>query len=93
MPILEALAQQYPDLDIEYRWADEDIGCNVGMSSFSGDEMTSLYFPEAQSKEAFEMAAEIRGIQLADYCLSYNEETGTYEYDENLEESMDMGGI
>ncbi len=39
------------------------------------------------------MAAEIRGIQLADYCLSYNEETGTYEYDENLEESMEMGGI
>lgn len=93
MPILEALAQQYPDLDIEYRWADEDIGCNVGMASFSGGEMTSLHFPEVQSKEAFEMAAEIRGIQLADYCLSYNEEIGTYEYDENLEESMEMGGM
>ena len=31
-----------------------------------------LDIPDVQSKEAYEMAAEIRGERLEDYCLYYN---------------------
>lgn len=29
-PVIEALAQKYPDLEFTHRWADEDIGSNCG---------------------------------------------------------------
>lgn len=34
-PIIEALAQKYPDLEFTHRWADEDIGNNCGQMWYS----------------------------------------------------------
>ena len=66
-PIVSKLAELYPDIDIEYQWADEDIGNNVGRADFSGGELVEEYFPEPQSKEAFELAAEIMDVELSSH--------------------------
>lgn len=34
-PVIEALAQKYPDLEFTHRWADEDIGINCGQMRYS----------------------------------------------------------
>lgn len=34
-PVIEALAQKYPDLEFTHRWADEDIGNNCGEMWYS----------------------------------------------------------
>lgn len=34
-PVIEALAQKYPDLEFTHRWADEDIGNNCGQMWYS----------------------------------------------------------
>lgn len=75
MPIVSKLAKLYPDIDIEYHWADEDIGVNVGRSNFSGGELVQEYLPELQSKEAYELAAKIMGVELSDYDLVFDEKS------------------
>lgn len=89
MPIVEVLAKSFPDIDIEYSWADEDIGNNVGRAYFSEGELTEEYFPEIHSKEAYEMATEIRDCELSDYGLHYDESCGTYSYNEDITQTME----
>lgn len=89
-PVLEKLSELYPDLEMEYSWADEDIGTNVGIAHFSGGGMTEEYLPEVHSKEAFEMAAEIRGCSLSEYGLIYSGESGTYEFHDNDAPEMEV---
>lgn len=87
LPIIDKLSEMYPDIRFSYGWADEDIGVNVGRLEMMNKEMDFLDIPDTQSKEAYEMAAEIRGERLEDYCLYYDEKTGNYEYREETEES------
>ncbi len=35
IPVIEALAEKYPDLEFTHRWADEDIGNNCGQMWYS----------------------------------------------------------
>lgn len=79
-PVITKLAEMYPDIDIEYKWADEDFGCNVGRASFSGGKVTSDEWPDSCSKEAYELAAEVWGGTTEEFGLQYNEETQNYEY-------------
>lgn len=81
-PVLIALAEKYPDLDFEIKWADEDFGYNVGHKEYENGEETFSNIPDGGSKEALELAAEIHGVDLADEGYLYNETTGEYEYHE-----------
>ena len=76
----------YPDIRFKYAWADEDIGVNVGKLEIMNKEIDFLDIPDAHSKEAYEMAADIRGCSLEDYSLYYDEKSETYEYREESEE-------
>ena len=86
LPIIEKLSEMYRDIRFKYAWADEDIGVNVGKLEIMNKEIDFLDIPDAHSKEAYEMAADIRGCSLEDYSLYYDEKSETYEYREESEE-------
>lgn len=81
--ILEALSRKYPDQTISYRWADEDIGSNVGEAVYKNGEMIDANIPEPGSREAYELASDIMGIDLADFDLYLSADKSTYEYHED----------
>lgn len=83
--LVGVLSTKYPDAKITYRWADEDMGRNVGERVFQNGEIVDWDIPEGGSREAFEMAAEIRGVDLAEYNLSLSKDGTTYEYREEAE--------
>lgn len=80
VPILRALSEKFPDIIISSRWADEDVGVNTGEAEFKGGEISELTRFDAHSKEAFELAAELWGLDLAEEGFAFNEKTQTYEY-------------
>ena len=90
MPVIQRLAENFPDVKFEYCWADEDIGVNVGTAEFENGELVHDEFFEPQSKEAYEFAAEMWGYDdLEEMGLVFNEKSGTYEY-QDMDESPQM---
>ncbi|WP_409969686.1 hypothetical protein RFF05_07195 [Bengtsoniella intestinalis] len=85
IPIIKRLSEVYSDQKITHRWADENIGYNVGTCVYENGEMIDIDVPEGGTKEAYEMAADIRGFDLADYGLSLSKDGRTYEYHEPSE--------
>ena len=81
--ILEALSKKYPDQAISYCWADEDIGSNVGEAVYKNGIIIDSNIPEPGSREAYELASDIMGIELADFDLYLSEDKSTYEYHED----------
>lgn len=95
MPVIAELARRFPEVEIEYEWADEDIGCNVGHAHFQNGELTEDVWLESQTKEAYEFAAEIMNTDLSDWGLVFDEKSQNYEYrpeseDETEEENPIM---
>lgn len=88
-PIIAALAEQYPDLNFEVKWADEDFGYNTGKKEFENGEEVYSHIPPGGSKEALELAAEVHGLDLVEEGYLYNKETDEYEY-HNPDESMSL---
>lgn len=78
--IITLLSKKYPEQTITYRWADEDIGSNVGELIWKDGEVIDVNVPEGGSREAYEMAAEIMGANLSDYGLCLTADGSSYEY-------------
>jgi hypothetical protein len=83
VPIIEKLSNEYPDVLIRIKYADEDFGSNVGEGSIKCGVWIYENCPESGSKEAMEMADYHWGMLKE--CYTFNEETQTYEYDESKE--------
>lgn len=81
-PIVETISAKFPEVSIRYGWADEDIGYNVGKVLIRGGAVREQNIPVGGSKEAYEMAAEIMGDDLADWGLVLSKDGSTYEYHE-----------
>ena len=58
-PIVKALSKMFPDVEFRHRWADENLGSNVGEILYLGGEEIEWDIPDAFSKEAYEMAIDI----------------------------------
>lgn len=80
--IMKKLSEKYPEQTITYRWADEDIGYNVGELVLKGGGIVGEHIPAAGSREAYEMAADIMGMELSDFDLYLNKDGTSYEYRE-----------
>ena len=78
--IMTLLSKRYPEQTITYRWADENIGYNVGEMTLKGGEVIDINVPEDGSREAYEMAAEIMGVDLSDFNLCLTGDGTSYEY-------------
>lgn len=74
-PIFKELSRQYPDLNLDVSWADEDIGYNVGNREYKNGKQISEYIPEPGTQEAEEMAFDIKGAYSEELTL-YSVELG-----------------
>ena len=86
MPVITKLAQIYPDISFEYRWADEELGANVGMAEFTGSEVVHDEYYNDFSREAYEFAAELWGLDLEEMGYVFDEKTQTYEHHDSEEQ-------
>lgn len=68
----------FPEVELYYRWADEDMGCNVGSLRVKDGEITGMVLPKNSSTEAYKMAFEITGREPEDYCMRYDEGLDAY---------------
>lgn len=92
--IVSLLSKKYPEQTITYRWADEDIGYNVGELTLKGGEVIDINVPESGSREAYEMAAEIMDADLSNYNLYLTKDGSSYEYrDPDDVPGMEKGGL
>jgi hypothetical protein len=57
--IIEKISKTFPDIIINYTWADEDIGANCGLIAYK-DGILSENIPETGSKEAYDIAFLLR---------------------------------
>ena len=78
--IISVLSRKYPEQTITYRWADEDIGHNVGEFTIKDGAVIDINIPEGGSREAYELAAEIMDVSLSDYDLHLTKDGSGYEY-------------
>ena len=78
--ILAFLSKQFPDIEIEYKWADEDIGQNVGHIIFFDGERIEDLSPRSDSREAYEQAAELWDLDLESEGFRLDKDGSTYEY-------------
>ena len=81
-PVLEKLAEMFPDVELEHEWADEDIGQNCGRCRYQGGKRMEEYFPESE-KEAIEFACRLWEYDPADMDLCLNAEGTKYINIEN----------
>lgn len=72
--IIALTALRHPGVDIEYEWADEELGRNCGRRSYSNGLCRETYTPDTD-KEAMELAASVWGLNLTDegYLLNRSE--------------------
>lgn len=59
-PVIERLAELFPQVTFRHKWADEDTAHNCGIASYVNGERISEYLPEGGSKEAYELAFDLR---------------------------------
>lgn len=59
LPIIRALAKKFPDATLKVRYADEDLGYNLGEYMITGDLVWSREIPEG-SNEARDFAAQLK---------------------------------
>lgn len=78
--LVKLLSEKYPDQKITYRWADEDLGHNVGEIVFKDGEQIEENIPDSGSRAAYEMAAELTGADLAGCGLFLAPDKSTYEF-------------
>ncbi len=78
--LMKKLSERYPEQTITYRWADEEVGYNVGEIVLKGGDIIEDRTPVPGSREAYEMASDIMGIDLAEFGLYLNKDKTSYEY-------------
>ena len=74
--LMRLLSEQFPDVKISLIWADEDTGYNAGNLLFHNGKEVEKNEPKGGSKEAYEIAFEMR----PDYKTDYKLVDGQYEY-------------
>lgn len=74
-PVIAALSEMYPDVEIEIAWADEDVGYNVGIRTFKNGKKISEKIPKGGSREAYAMYFEITQETPEEHGMNEN-----YEY-------------
>lgn len=77
--LIEKLAWIFPNVTLEYAYADEDFGHNVASYTFKDTDVSS-FVPDGGSKSAYELAMSICGYEPYDVDMVYNEEIDNYVY-------------
>ena len=75
-PLMVALSLKYPDAEFNVRYADEDLGHNVGEYTLQNGQIIDENDPEGGSEEALLMAIDIIGYEdyISDRCFEIDPE-------------------
>lgn len=57
-PVIEKLSSMYPELEIDFMYADEDCGYNTGRGTLKGGEEIDGEYPDGGSDRAYEIYSE-----------------------------------
>ena len=76
-PVIEQLAKMYPDVNITHKWADEDIGSNLGEYEYADGERIREHFPDT-NKESIDFALEMWGVTPDELRLVENAHGNDY---------------
>lgn len=78
-PVIKKIAEQNPDLIIEFEFADEDSGYQTGRQRYENGKLVEDIVYDNCSKEAFELYFELWG---GEDDFEWDEENHTYKYRE-----------
>ena len=78
--LVRKLSLIFKDIHLDYLWASEDVGSNVGATQYRDGETIIEYIPSPGTRAAVEKALDILGGRAADYGLTFDPATGNYEY-------------
>lgn len=77
--VIAKLAQIYPDVEFSHSWFSDDLGANVGAAIYQGKTKIYMFKASNYSKEAFELIANITGLDLEyDLNLLLSADESTY---------------
>lgn len=78
--LIQKLSEMFEGVEIDYWWADENIGFNVGYKEYySGDEILRD-IPVGDSKEAYEMAAWLYDLDLYEEGYALSDDESAYKW-------------
>lgn len=86
--ILEKISEHFPETQIVYSYADEDIGSNVGVLVYENGEIIGANLPNNGSREAYELAADILGEDLKDMGFILSKDGTMYHFDMDAAEGI-----
>lgn len=66
--LIDLISKDFPSVFIRYKYSAEDTGSNCGTGEYRGGQITFTQF-ESQSKEAYELAFDLRPSRKDDYQL------------------------
>lgn len=78
--LVRKLSLIFKDVHLDYLWASEDVGSNVGAAQYRDGEAIIEFIPTPGTRAAVEKALDILGGRAADYGLTFDPATGNYEY-------------
>jgi hypothetical protein len=81
LTIVDQIAEKFPDVTFEYRYADETAGSNCGEVKYEGGVRSEENFPDEESAEAYELSFKLNEGEREFY--RYDEDEGTYIYIED----------
>lgn len=91
-PVMEKLAEMFPNVEIEHEWADEDIGHNCGRYRYQNGVRIEEWFPET-NREAIDLGCELMGLEPLDYGLALNAAgTGYVNLEDDEYEKIELFG-
>jgi len=70
-PVMEKLAEMFPDVEIKHEWADEYIGENCGRYRYQNGVRIEEWLPETE-REAIDFGCELMGLNPLDYGIAPN---------------------
>lgn len=78
--LMRKLSLVFNDLCLDYLWASEDVGTDVGAVQYRDGEAGIEFIPTPGTRAAVEKSLDILGGRAADYGLIFNPASGNYEY-------------
>lgn len=78
--LIRKLSLIFPDSFLDYLWASEDIGSQVGAVQYRDGQALIEFLPTPGTRAAIEKSLDILGARASDYGLTYNPAIGNYEY-------------
>ncbi len=78
--LIQKLSLLFKDVYLDYLWASEDVGSNVGAVQFKDGSALIEFIPKPATRAAVEKSLDILGAKAADYGLVYDPENNSYEY-------------